>query len=48
MMRLFVRLTLVVETIDSVDTGTLVITPEDEEVFRVFNLVCEQKADGLQ
>jgi hypothetical protein len=30
---------LIIEAIDSVDGGTFVVTSEDEEVFRVFNLV---------
>lgn len=41
-------LALVVETIDTVDGGTLVIATEDEEVLGVLDLVGEQQADGLQ
>jgi hypothetical protein len=41
-------LTFVVETVDSVDTGALVVASEDEEVFGVFDLVREQQADGLE
>lgn len=41
-------LALVVETIDTVDGGTLVVATEDEEVLGVLDLVGEQQADGLQ
>lgn len=41
-------LTLVIEAIDAVDGGTLVVAPEQEEVFRVFDLVRQQQADGFQ
>ena len=41
-------LTLVVETVDSVDRGALVITTEDEEVFGILDLVCEQQTNGLE
>ena len=34
-------LTLVVETVYSVDGSTLVVTSHDEEVLWIFNLVCE-------
>jgi hypothetical protein len=40
--------TFVVENVDSVDTGALVVASEDEEVFGVFDLVREQQADGLE
>lgn len=39
---------LIVETVDSVNRGTLVVATKDEEVFGVFDLVCEEKADGFQ
>ena len=39
--------TLVVEPVDPVDTGTLVVTSEDEKVFRVLDLVCQEQTDGL-
>lgn len=42
------QLTLIIEAIDAIDGGTLVVPPEQEEVFRVFDLVGEQQADGLQ
>ena len=42
------RLTLIVEAVDSVDGGTLVVPPEQEEVLGVLDLVGQQQADGLQ
>jgi hypothetical protein len=41
-------LTLIVEAVDTVDRGALVVTTEDEEVFGVLDLVGEEKADGLE
>lgn len=41
-------LTLVVEAVDAVDGGTLVVAPEQKEVFGVFDFVCQKQADGLQ
>ena len=38
---------LVVEAVDTVDLGTLVITSKQEKVLRVLDLVAEQKADSL-
>lgn len=40
--------TFVVEAVDSVDAGALVIAPQDEEIFRVFDLVGEKEAYGLE
>lgn len=40
--------TFIIETVNSVDAGALVVATEDEEVFRVLDLVCQQEADGLQ
>jgi hypothetical protein len=42
------ELTLVVEPVDSVNTGALVVSAEEEEVLRVLDLVREQEADGLE
>ena len=42
------ELTLIIEAIDAVDGGTLMVPPEQEEVFWIFDLVGEQQADGLQ
>jgi len=41
-------LTLVVEAVDAVDGGTLVVASQQEEVLGVFDLVRQQQADGLQ
>lgn len=41
-------LTLVVEAVDAVDGGTLVVAPQQEEVLGVLDLVGQQQADGLQ
>ena len=40
--------TFVIETVDAVDGGRLVIAPEQEEVLGVFDLIAQQQADGLQ
>jgi len=41
-------LALIVESIDSVNTCTLVVSSQQEEVFRVFNFVGQKKANGLK
>jgi hypothetical protein len=41
-------LALIVEPIDTVDGRAFVVAAEDEEVFGVFDLVCEEQADGLK
>ena len=41
-------LALIVETVDAVDGGTLVVAAQNEEVLGVLDLVCQQKADGLE
>ena len=41
-------LALIVETVDAVDRGTLVVAAEDEEVLGVLDLVGEEQADGLE
>lgn len=41
-------LALVVEPVDAVDRGTFVVAAQNEEVLGVFDLVRQQKADGLQ
>lgn len=41
-------LALVVEAIDTVDGGTLVVATEDEEVLGILDLVGKQQADGLE
>ena len=42
------KLTFVVEPVNPVDTGTFVVSSEDEKVFRVLDLVGQQEADGLE
>lgn len=42
------RRTLVVESVDTVDTRTLVVAAEDEEVFGIFDLVRQEQADRLK
>lgn len=41
-------LALIIETVDTVDGGTLVVTSQDEEIFGILDLVGKQKADGLE
>lgn len=41
-------LTLIIETIYSVDRSTLMVSPQQEEVLRVFDFVGQQKTDGFQ
>lgn len=41
-------LALVVEAVDTVDGGALVVAPQDEKVLGVLDLVGEKQADGLE
>lgn len=41
-------LALIVETVDTVDRGTLVVSTQNEEVLRVLDLVGKEEADGLE
>lgn len=41
-------LALVVESINSVDTSTLVVAAKNKKVFWVFDLVGQEQTDGLQ
>lgn len=41
-------LALVVEAVDTVDRGALVVTAKNEEIFWVFDLVCEEETDGFE
>jgi len=41
-------LALVVEAVDTIDGGAFVVAAQDEEIFGVFDLVCEEQADGLK
>ena len=44
----YVFLTFIVESVYSVNTGTLMISSQKEEIFGVFDLVRKQEANGLQ
>lgn len=39
---------LVVETIDTIDGCAFVVSTENEEILWIFDLVCEEQADGLE
>ena len=41
-------LTFVVESVDPVNTGALVVAAKQEEVLRILDLVGEQQANGLE
>ena len=41
-------LTLIVEAVDSVYAGALVVAAQQKEILRVLDLVGQQQADGLQ
>lgn len=41
-------LALVVETIDTVDRGTLVVAAQNEEILGVLDLVCQEQANGFE
>jgi hypothetical protein len=41
-------LALVVEAIDAVDGGALMVAAEDEEVLGILDLVGQEEADGLE
>lgn len=41
-------LALIVETVDAVDGGALVVATQDEEVLWILDLVRQEKADGLE
>ena len=40
-------LTFIIETIDSVNRRALMVPSQQEEILRIFNLVCQEKADAL-
>ena len=42
------ELTFIIESIYSVYTGALMVTTQEKEVLRIFDLVGEQKTDGFQ
>jgi len=41
-------LTLIVETVNSIDAGCLVVSSQEEEVLRVQYLVSKQEADSFK
>ena len=41
-------LTLIIEAVDSVNWGTLMISSQKEEILRIFDLISQQKANNLQ
>jgi hypothetical protein len=41
-------LAFVVEAVDTVDGGAFVVAAQDEEIFGVLDLVCEEQADSLK
>jgi len=41
-------LNLIIKSVNPIDTGTLVISAEQEEIQRVLDLIGEQQADRLQ
>lgn len=43
-----ISLTLIIESIYSVDGGALMIPSQQEEVLRVFDFVGQKQTDGLQ
>lgn len=42
-----ILLTLIIEAIYTVDRGALMVATQQEEVFRIFDFVGQQEADGL-
>ena len=48
MVRVVGKLTLVVKAVYPVDARTLVVSSQNKEVFRVFDLVCKEEADRLK
>ncbi len=41
-------LTFIVESVNTVNTGALVITPQDEKVFWIFDFVRQQETNRLE
>ena len=41
-------LAFIIEAIDAVDRCAFVVPAKDEEIFWVFDFVCEKEADGLE
>ncbi len=42
-----IQLTLIIEAIYTVNRGALMVATQQEEVFRIFDFVGQQEADGL-
>ena len=40
--------TFVIKAINPINTSTLMVTPQDEKVFRIFDLVRKQQTDSLK
>lgn len=40
--------TLIIESIDSINTSALMISSQDEKVFRVLDFIRQQQADSLK
>ena len=47
-LRLPSPLTFIVEAVDAVDAGALVVSAQQEEVLGIFDFVGQQEADGLE
>jgi hypothetical protein len=41
------QFTLIVKTINAVDTRAFVVASEHEEILRVFDFICQHQADGF-
>ena len=46
--KVIIRRTFVIESVNPVDACTLLVPAKNKEVLRVFDLICEQKADGFE
>jgi hypothetical protein len=40
--------TFIIETIDTVNSGTLMVAPQEEKVFGVLDFVCEEETNHFQ
>ncbi len=41
------KTTLIVKTVELIYLGGFMVTPQQEEVLRVFDFICKQKDDGF-
>ena len=46
--RIRISRTLIVEAINPINAGTLVVSAQDEEILGIFDLVGKQEADGFK